>query len=89
MKLLKERLREHTPSRYQAMPEFNILLKLITKEKITTKTALKRHLNAEIKKLEREIDQLGGGSTMNRKRVRIAKKVDFLRKCHDKLLPYC
>jgi hypothetical protein len=89
MKSLKQRLQEGVPARYQQTPEFNIFLKLIDSENITTKTRLKQYLNTEITRCKKELAACTSSPTLNRMRSRIAKKIDFLLLCHDKILPHC
>jgi len=85
----KEVLKKKVPADLQQTPEFPIILKLIEQEEITGGESLRHWLNVEIRKCEVDLKEFDkAGSTMNRKRVRCAERIELLKLIHDKILKY-
>ncbi len=76
------------PDHLKASPEYKTLLNLVCREKITTATQFRRYLEAEIGASEKKLAELGNVPTNNRKRVELAKKLDFLKAVNEKVVRY-
>jgi hypothetical protein len=85
----KEVLKQKVPAHLQQTPEFPIIMKMIQGEKITGAESLRHWLNVEMQKCKNDLKEFDqAGSTMNRKRVRCADKMQLLNLVQDKILPY-
>mgnify|MGYP001588141728 CR=1 FL=1 len=85
----KDVLKQKVPDYLQHTPEYPIILKLISNAKITGAESLRHWLNVEIQKCGNELKEFGkAGSTMNRKRVQCANRIELLKLVQDKILPY-
>jgi hypothetical protein len=83
----KEALKSKVPADVQNTPEFPIILKMIEQAKITGAESLRHWLNVETRKCENELREFDkAGSTMNRKRVQCAKRIELLKLVRDKIL---
>ena len=86
---LKETLNQKIPRDLQQTPEYNILLNLIKKEKITSVEGLRHYLAAEIKKYKQCLKECNAaGSTTNRKRGKEAHTIEFLELIKQKIVPH-
>jgi len=82
-------LKEKVPEHLQQTPEFPIILKMIADANITGAESFRHWLNVEIQKCKNELKEEGkSGSTMNRKRVQCAKRIELLTLVQDKILSY-
>lgn len=82
-------LKQKVPEYLQQTPEFPIILKLISDAKITGAESLRHWLNVELQKCGNELKEFGkSGSTMNRKRVVCANRIELLHLVQEKILPY-
>jgi hypothetical protein len=82
-------LKEKIPEHLQQTPEFPIILKLIADAKISGAESLRHWLNVEMQKCDKDLKEFDkAGSTMNRKRVQCAKRMELLTLIQDKILPY-
>ena len=88
MKTLKERVKEGVPQGLQRSAEFTLFLRLLSTEKLLTKTSVKKFLKTAIRKAEQELHEIENSSTANRIRVRLARKIKLLKKFHDEFLSY-
>lgn len=85
----KEILKARVPEQLQQTPEFPIILKLIGQARITGAESLRHWLNVEVQKCKNELKEFDkAGSTMNRRRVQCAKRIELLTLVQDKILPY-
>ncbi len=85
----KDVLKEKVPAYLQETPEFPIILKMIVEAKITGPESLRHWLNVEMQKCQNDLKEFGkAGSTMNRKRVQCASRMELLKLIQDKILPY-
>ncbi|MEM4254092.1 MAG: hypothetical protein QXR48_01765 [Candidatus Woesearchaeota archaeon] len=85
----KETIKEKVPPHLQDTPEFPIILKMISEAKISGPESLMHWLNVEIEKCKNDLKAFGkAGSTMNRKRVQCAKRMELLKLIQDKIMPY-
>ena len=87
----KDNIKKKVPDYFQSTPEFNVFLALIKREDIRGRTSLSTYLDANIKKLKKEIKEMNTANkegTMTR-RVRPAiKELDFLILIKNKILKY-
>lgn len=85
----KEILKAKVPAHLQQTPEFPIIMRMISRARISNASSLRHWLNVEIKKCSNDLKVFGkAGSTMNRKRVQCAKRLDLLKLVQRKILPY-
>lgn len=85
----KEVLKQKVPEHLQQTPEFPIILKMIEQASITGGESLRHWLNVETQKCQKDLDEFGkAGSTMNRKRVQCAQRIELLKLIEQKILPY-
>ncbi len=85
----KDVLKEKVPGYLQDTPEFPIIMKMISGAKITGPESLRHWLNVEMQKCSNDLREYNkAGSTMNRKRVKCADKIQLLTLIQDKILPY-
>ncbi len=85
----KDILKAKVPQYLQRTPEFPIILRLIVKSKISGPVSLKHWLNVELNKCKNDLKEAKiAGSTMNRKRILCAKRMDLLRLIQKKIIPY-
>jgi hypothetical protein len=85
----KDLLKNKVPLDLQNTPEFPIILKMLEQAKITGAESLRHWLNVETQKCENELREFDkAGSTMNRKRVQCAKRIELLKLVRDKILTY-
>jgi hypothetical protein len=85
----KEVLKQKVPVEFQNTPEFPIIVKLIEDASITGGESLRHWLNVEMDKCRKDLDEFGkAGSTMNRKRVAVGKRLDLLTLVQGKILPF-
>lgn len=85
----KDVLKQKVPAEFQDTPEFPIILKLIDTAGITGGESLRHWLNVEMDKCRKDLDEFGkAGSTMNRKRVVVGKRLDLLTLVQGKILPF-
>lgn len=85
----KETIKEKVPLHLQDTPEFPIILKMISDAKISGPESLRHWLNVEIEKCKNDLKEFGkAGSTMNRKRVECANRIELLKLIQEKILPY-
>ena len=85
----KEVLKKKVPEDLQQTPEFPIIMKLIEQAKITSGESLRHWLAVEMEKCRNDLKEFDkAGSTMNRKRVRCAERLQLLQLVHDKILRY-
>jgi len=85
----KDLLKNKVPANLQNTPEFPIILQMIEQAKITGAESLRHWLNVEAQKCENELREFDkAGSTMNRKRVQCAKRIELLKLVRDKILTH-
>lgn len=82
-------LKQNVPEHLQYTPEFPIIIRMVKRAGITGAESLRHWLNVEINKCRKELKEFGrAGSTMNRKRVQCAKRIELLSLIEEKILPY-
>jgi hypothetical protein len=85
----KDVLKQKVPPEFQDTPEFPIILKMVDEAKITGGESLRHWLSVELNTCKRELSEFGkAGSTMNRKRVQCAKRIELLALVKEKILPF-
>ncbi len=85
----KDVLKARVPEELQHTPEFPIILKMIDEAKITGAESLRHWLNVEVQKCRNDLKEFDkAGSTMNRRRVQCASRIDLLALVQDRILPY-
>lgn len=85
----KDVLKKKVPEDLQQTPEFPIIVRLIEDANITGGESLRHWLAVEMQKCRNDLKEFDkAGSTMNRKRVRCAERMNLLQLVHDKILEY-
>ena len=85
----KDVLKQKVPEDLQQTPEFPIIVKMIEQAKITGAESLRHWLNVEMQKCQNDLKEFGkAGSTMNRKRVLCAQRIQLLKLVQDKILAF-
>jgi hypothetical protein len=85
----REVLKEKVPAFFQDTPEFPIILKLLEQARISGPESLRHWLGVESQKCRNDLAEFDkAGSTMNRKRVQCAKRLELLHLVQEKILPY-
>jgi len=85
---IKDILRKKLPSDVKESPEFNVLLKLIEKKKISSIAGLGDYLESEIKKTRKWLAENRVAGTISDERREKVRELEFLEIIKSKVMKY-